>query len=93
MRLPVFENVARAALRGDFRLGAEWYSRLERFLADGWLGIPFSERENKRFVRIAVDRSSLRSQADTGNRQSLTGRGYVSCGDERMSGNAMERGA
>ena len=35
----------------------------------------------------------LRNQADTGNRQSPTTRGYRSWGDGRMSGNAMERGA
>ena len=30
-RLPVFGTVARVTLWGGFRLGAEWYSRLERF--------------------------------------------------------------
>ena len=44
-------------------------------------------------VRIAVDRCSPKSQADTGSRQSPTARGYVSCGDKLISGNAMERGA
>ena len=35
----------------------------------------------------------LRSQADTGNRQSLTAEGYLSYGDEWMRGSAIERGA
>ena len=34
-----------------------------------------------------------RSQADMGSRSSPAARGYVSCGDKRTSGNAMERGA
>ena len=92
-RLPVCGNVARVALWGSFRLDAGWYPRLECFLADGWLGILFSKREDKRFVRIAVDRCFSRSQADTGSRPISTVRSYVSCWDERMSGNAIEQGA
>ena len=41
------------------------------------------QREDKRFVRIAVDRCFPRSQADTGNRQSSTARGMKAAG---MSG-------
>ena len=92
-RLPVFRNVVRIALWGGFRLSARWYPRPEHFLAQEWFEMPFSERENKRFVRIAAERYSLRRQADTGICQSPTARGYVSYGDKRMSGNAMERGA
>ena len=35
----------------------------------------------------------LRGQADTGNCQSSTARGYLGYGDGRISGSAIERGA
>ena len=64
-------------------------------LIDGGLGLSFPrEVQAIRFaVSIAVGRCSPRSQANTGSRQSPTARGYMSCGDKQMSGNAMERGA
>ena len=34
MRLPVSRSVARVVSLGGFRLDAEWYPRLEHFLAD-----------------------------------------------------------
>ena len=46
----------------------------------------FSEREDRRFLGIADDRCSPKSQADTRNRQRSTSRGYENCGGERMSG-------
>ena len=56
-------------------------------------GISFSEKEGNRFVSTAVDRCSPRSQDSTGSYQSPTARGYVSYGNKRMSGSAMDQGA
>ena len=52
----------------------------------------FQEKTSDSYVLRLID-VPPRSQADTGSRQSPTTRGYVSCGDKRMLGNAMERGA
>ena len=95
--LSVSGRVAHDALWGSFRLDAEWYPRLEHFLGR-WMtcnNISFRER-CKRFVTLYVMKliaGAPQSQADTESRQSPTPRGYVSCGDKLMSGNAMERGA
>ena len=94
--LPVSGRIARVALWGGFRLGAGWYSRLELLFGRKmtW-NIIFHERY-KRPVTPYVLRLivvSPQSQADTGSGQSPMTRGYVSCGDKRMSANAMERGA
>ena len=43
--------------------------------------------------RIAVDRCFSAARLFWICRQSLMARGYASCGDKRMSGNVMERGA
>ena len=95
MRLPVFET-RRALLCGEVFVWAPDGTR-------GWSGFFLQKNGQHNFPRgeqatvtpyvlllIAVP---LEARLVRGGRQSPTARGYVSCGDERMSGNAMERGA
>ena len=52
----------------------------------------FSRKRYKRPVHIAVDSCFSAVRLFQITRQSSTIRGYVSCGDKRMTGNTMERG-
>ena len=75
-------------------LDATMVAEVVSFLVHEGVNIIFKRGQAVRYaVRIAVDRCFPRSQADTEIRQSPTARRYVSCGDTRITGNAIERGA
>ena len=71
-----------------------WYPRLESVkYREDW-NVIFKRGQGIRYiVRIAVDSCLPEARLIRGSRQSQMARGYGSCGDKRMSGNAMERGA
>ena len=54
---------------------------------------PNRDQEIRYAVRIAVDRCFLKASLIRGSCKNQTAHGYGSYGDERMSGNAIERGA
>ena len=79
---------------GIFLWTLRWYPRLERFRYTEDLHIIFKRGQAiGHAVRIAVDCCFPEARLFRGSRKSQTARGYGSCGDERMSGNAIERGA
>ena len=63
------------------------------FLQKEVLEISFSRVRYKQLIRAAVDRCFSAARLIRGTVKSPTARDYLSYGGERMSGNAMERGA
>ena len=81
--------MARVALWEGFRLDAAMVSKVAAFLVHGGLEHQFQENPAIRYaVRIAVDRCLSKAGLIRGSRKSQTARGYGSCGDELVSGNA-----